>query len=355
MTKLQNLLLAHVRRYPLSTATDIFKLIYQNEFGCGHMISDENASLAMLNTELEAVDVANDVDYVDIGNGLCRLNLSAVRNHGLSATTLNKLFLLSTSEPRGTVDSFVKKIYSIIEFVRDKHYAFSSRDIAYELAVWQSSGMPIFRHSSVYRNTYKPAYRVVDAMYCKYITLFSEIDRMAMQNGSVTVAIDGNCSAGKSTLGALLQQVYDCELISMDHFFLQPEQRTEQRLAEVGGNIDYERFTQEVIQPLKENKPFEYQKFDCSIGALSDKVQVGNASITVVEGSYSMHPKFRDSYDIRVFLSVDYSEQLERILIRNGEKMLQNFKDKWIPMENEYFEKLEVESHCDIVINTSNR
>ena len=64
------------------------------------------------------------------------------------------------------------------------------------------------------------------------------------------IAVDGRCASGKTTLAATLEEETGCNVVHMDDFFLRPEQRTPQRLAEPGGNVDYERFRQEVILPL---------------------------------------------------------------------------------------------------------
>ena len=64
------------------------------------------------------------------------------------------------------------------------------------------------------------------------------------------IAIDGMCGSGKTTLGQLLQSVYDCNLFHMDDFFLRPEQRTPERMAQVGGNVDYERFQKEILNHI---------------------------------------------------------------------------------------------------------
>ena len=50
----------------------------------------------------------------------------------------------------------------------------------------------------------------------------------------------------------------------MDDFFLRPEQRTKMRLAEIGGNVDYERFYREVLIPLKKKEPFAYCTYEWS-------------------------------------------------------------------------------------------
>ena len=63
----------------------------------------------------------------------------------------------------------------------------------------------------------------------------------------VLLAIDGRCGSGKTTLAGMIAQRYRAEVIHMDDFFLQKDQRTPERLAEPGGNVDRERFRQEVI------------------------------------------------------------------------------------------------------------
>ncbi|MBQ4050287.1 MAG: hypothetical protein IJD13_01520, partial [Oscillospiraceae bacterium] len=89
-----------------------------------------------------------------------------------------------------------------------------------------------------------------------FSTLTGHIDRLLAEKEAVTVAIDGSCASGKSTLAAALTERYDCNLFHLDDFFLRPEQRTPERFAEVGGNVDYERFQEEVLLPLKAGKAF---------------------------------------------------------------------------------------------------
>lgn len=43
--ELYGVLCAHAARYPLMRPTDAVKLIYQGEFGSGHMIKNEAAAL----------------------------------------------------------------------------------------------------------------------------------------------------------------------------------------------------------------------------------------------------------------------------------------------------------------------
>ena len=45
MDDLKQILISHAARYPLMEPTDAVKLIYQNEFGGGHLIRDTEACL----------------------------------------------------------------------------------------------------------------------------------------------------------------------------------------------------------------------------------------------------------------------------------------------------------------------
>lgn len=163
------------------------------------------------------------------------------------------------------------------------------------------------------------------------------------------IAVDGRCAAGKTTFAARLSEEIDCEVIHMDHFFLRPEQRTQQRMEEPGGNVDYERFLQEVMLPLSRGEIAVYRQFDCQKMELSPSpLQVRPGAVTVVEGSYSCHPALWDFYDLRVFLDIEAQEQLRRIRLRNGEEAALRFQSRWIPMEERYFKAYKIQERCDL-------
>ena len=71
--------------------------------------------------------------------------------------------------------------------------------------------------------------------------LLSQLDKL-LADGPIILAIDGGSASGKTTLSDSLANIYDCTVFHMDDFFLCPEQRTQERYAEPGGNVDRERF-----------------------------------------------------------------------------------------------------------------
>ena len=164
------------------------------------------------------------------------------------------------------------------------------------------------------------------------------IDALMAEKERVIVSIDGCCTSGKTTLAAALAERYDCNVFHMDDFFLLPEQRTRERFAQPGGNVDYERFREEVLTPLLGGGAFAYRPFDCSTFTLAEPVVVEPKKLAIVEGTYSQHPYFGEPYDLKILLTVTEDDQCRRILERPAFLHQRFFKD-WIPMEHLYFEK----------------
>lgn len=176
-----------------------------------------------------------------------------------------------------------------------------------------------------------------------------QVDALLAQKDFVTVAIEGKCTSGKTTLAAELAGLYDCNVFHMDDFFLRPEQRTEDRYMQIGGNVDYERFLDEVLVPLQARQDFSYRPFDCKTFTLSQLVQVSCKRLNIIEGSYSLHPYFGDPYDLKILLTVDPQLQRQRILKR-PEHLQQQFFQRWIPMENRYLEAWADMFHAQLVL-----
>ncbi|MBQ7160593.1 MAG: phosphoribulokinase [Clostridia bacterium] len=183
-------------------------------------------------------------------------------------------------------------------------------------------------------------------------SLIRSVERLAKTNGRVIVAIDGRCASGKTTLASAIAEKTGAAVFHMDDFFLRPEQRTEARLSEPGGNVDRERFLCEVLSPLAEGKnAIVFRPFDCGTMSLSSPATVYAGKIAIVEGSYCLHPDLCGYYGLRVFLTVSREEQMRRLILRDPSKAAA-FSERWIPMEERYFEAFGVASLCDLCIST---
>lgn len=187
---------------------------------------------------------------------------------------------------------------------------------------------------------------------CDKATVIEKIKSINKDKAPLIIAIDGRCASGKTTLTDMLCSELDCNVIHTDDFYLQPFQRTRERYAEPGGNLDRERLLKEVLLPLSEGKRPLYQPFDCSRMCFSNAIRLTEKDIYIIEGSYSCHPELRSFYNLTVFVTTDTETQKQRICERNGEDRLSDFLNMWIPLEERYFEAFEIESKANIVVRT---
>ena len=163
--------------------------------------------------------------------------------------------------------------------------------------------------------------------------------------GRVIAAIDGRCGAGKTTLARALGAEYGWSVISLDDFFLRPEQRSPARYAAPGENVDHERFLSEVLLPLTRGEPVTYRPFDCVKMILGTPVAVPESPVTLIEGSYALHPALFPHYHVTAFLDVAPEEQLRRIAARSPDR-LEAFQTRWIPLEERYIAALRPDLRC---------
>ncbi|HOW37283.1 MAG TPA: hypothetical protein P5154_05240 [Candidatus Izemoplasmatales bacterium] len=140
----------------------------------------------------------------------------------------------------------------------------------------------------------------------------------------------------------------------MDDFFLPKSRVTPERLAEVGGNIDYERFAEEVVTPWTKSLPIRYRRFDCGDQVFSNPIELSPTHLLVVEGVYSLHPLFRPMMDLKVMVTVNPWKKALRILLRNGSNWRLTLKhlSRWIPLENRYFRVEKLSESVDRIVRT---
>ena len=174
------------------------------------------------------------------------------------------------------------------------------------------------------------------------------IDALLEEKRHVLLAIDGPAASGKTTLAAKLVARYGADVLHMDDYFLKPHQRTPERYAEPGGNVDWERFLSEALLPLSRGEAYTRRRFDCGSMTLLDGVTAVPGRMTIVEGSYSLHPALAPYYDLRVLLGISPEKQSARILARNGGEKHRQFMERWIPLENRYFTETRIETRCDM-------
>ena len=327
--------------HPAMQPQDVLKLCYQAARGAEHLLADTSRARAYFDQEYAATPVdASTPLFEPISENVARVNIAAWKSSALPADWLFRMFVHTASVPMGGAELLAQYVDQAAAIVSDM----PGWDEA--LAAWQEAGMPAIHHSEAYRTAERPAYRIVNGYFRCILPLLERLNQSEVR----VIAIDGRAASGKTTKAALLSAVLDAPIIHMDDFFLPPALRTPERLAQPGGNVHYERFAEEVLPGLRSGEAFAYRMFDCGQMDFAGERDIPAAPIRLVEGSYAHHPELGDYSDLRVFSTVEETEQMARILLRNGERMAEMFRTRWIPMEEKYFSAFGIRERADLCL-----
>lgn len=152
------------------------------------------------------------------------------------------------------------------------------------------------------------------------------------------VTIDGPCASGKTTLARRLAEAVHAVVIHTDDFVIPHAQKTAERLSIPGGNCDAERLVREVLAPFKKGSSVKYRRYDCRADCLMPEEELPGVNIMILEGSYSNLPVIQAYADLRLFVNTPVEVRMERLRKRETPESLRRFREKWIPLENAYFE-----------------
>lgn len=302
----------NIKKYPESERVDIFKLLYQDNLLVGHLINSGKA-LEYLNLEIKDLDLStNDLLYEFINEDVTRVNI---------------IPFLKIYDCNYLIDLFIKT-----SKIKQKNNLYQD-SLKYNLLDYYNKYLdnpP--SHSEKYRNTYHPHYRVVATSL-----LNSEIRALKLQNFIESIrsdklqiiCLEGRCGSGKSTISKLLKDVTVIEMD--DHFDGEPV------------NVEY---LDKLLSNLKLGLEFTEECYNCQKNSYyQKKKEVKN--IVVVEGVYGYLPVLRKHFDYLAYVVIDKNLQIERIKSRNN---YQQFIEKWIPREEEYFQKYDFILNADILI-----
>lgn len=183
--------------------------------------------------------------------------------------------------------------------------------------------------------------------------ILNRIEEAEKHNGKLLLVIDGKCGSGKTTFSEILGRQYDCNVFHMDDFYLPIVQQTQEVMKEPGGNINFDRFIDEIMTPLRADKEVMYKPFLCIGQKYASAVPLERKKVNIIEGTYSCHPRLREIYlempewnIITLFMDIDDANQTERVRKRVGEQRFKLFEDKWIPREREYFNAYRTKEYC---------
>jgi len=331
-----------LRLHPSMRAEDVLKLCFQAACGPAHILGHADAAKRSFDAEFSAVAPRPNAPlYEVISPDFIRVDLGAWKAAGLPPEWLFRMFCASARK-FGDADAVLKKYLAVAEEELDG-------DLKTRFAALRKNAIAAPHHSPAYRAAEAPSYRVVSIRFLNALPVLRLAAALPEKPVRV-VAVDGRAASGKTTLARQLALILNAGVVHMDDFFLPPALRTPDRYAEPGGNVHYERFIREVLPRVGSPESFSYRVFDCAKMDYGGTAEVGGAGWRVVEGAYSLHPKFGDYADLKVFYDIAPAEQMRRIKLRNGERGARMFRERWIPLEEAYIRSCDPIRRADLTV-----
>lgn len=167
--KTRQRLTEHYKTYPKLQIQDIFKFLHQSALGCEHIVFSLEKATEYIKEEYIRGIAANSVFVEELDGDYSRVHLSCM-NRGVSSEALGEmLFLSAKKEPEGK-SKLKKKLQIAEEMVSEKLLPFNYDEFKEFAQKWEKDGFPAIHHSEVFRENYKPAYRVVSNKYAESIS-----------------------------------------------------------------------------------------------------------------------------------------------------------------------------------------
>lgn len=178
-----------------------------------------------------------------------------------------------------------------------------------------------------------------------------ELIRRKMTAGRcLLVTIDGPCASGKTTLAERLAGAFGAPVVHTDDYVIPHAQKTKERLAVPGGNCDVLRLVREVIAPWKRGEAVCVRRYDCMNDCILPGEPLPSASLLILEGSYCNLPEIRQYADLCLFLNTPWAVRDRRLRERESAESLKCFYERWIPLEDAYFEAYHLPDESCIIL-----
>ena len=162
----------------------------------------------------------------------------------------------------------------------------------------------------------------------------------------IVLAIDGPAGSGKSTLAGEIARsfagTYEIEVIHLDELYNGWDEALSEEL--------FSKLTQ-LIAAQRAGKATDLAIYDWSAGSFSGSKEIKAVQLLIIEGVGSSNQLLHPNLTTSIWLDIDQSTGLARVLERDGEEIRDEMV-KWQKMESEYFARDLTRERADFILST---
>lgn len=160
------------------------------------------------------------------------------------------------------------------------------------------------------------------------------------------IAIDGPAGAGKTTLATnlalALAQDLKVQIIHMDDLYDGWLNALGPQLSET---LAY------IVSSHKSGKKVKFSKYDWAQSQFSEAQEIPEADLIILEGVGSGQLAIRDELAVLLWIDIDYSLGLERVISRDGDSIKEQMQ-KWLAQQEQHFAREGTQNAADFILTT---
>jgi hypothetical protein len=157
----------HIQMRPDLRVDDVYKLLYQNRMGIGHLITDTLNAKKYLMDEVQSID-ANDtslseslIEWISNDSTMVRINLRTFKKQNLSTNHLFQAMLGTVANHKQDKKELIGDWNVFVNLLKNGELTMSQTGLEEFNAMAEQKQYPVVHHSADYTKQYKPAYRVI--------------------------------------------------------------------------------------------------------------------------------------------------------------------------------------------------
>jgi uridine kinase len=162
----------------------------------------------------------------------------------------------------------------------------------------------------------------------------------ARPDETLWIGVDGPGGSGKSTFAARVAAAIGRAVVVAVDDFSGPDVQ----------EWDWQRFRDQLVQPLLADRPGRYQRWDWSADTPVGWYDVPAGSVVVVEGVSSTRSETQVPWTLQVWVETPRHVRLERALARDGTDMMTRWLEHWIPSEEAYIARERPQERVDLIV-----
>jgi len=155
----------YLKIYPQSTLKDLYKNFFQDTYGPRHIVNDTLAAKNYLLNELNSYTEAVGIMAEPTGwqHNFHRVNLSVIKNNIIPFDTFFEAFIQSANNTKPiNINDWKKEWLGIETIIRSMQLSLPNYEQDYnEIKIRLEEGKYIGHHSELFREIYKPHYRII--------------------------------------------------------------------------------------------------------------------------------------------------------------------------------------------------